>query len=496
MGTDRDAWLRDELRLSPVPEHGPEYRRRRQEALATAAAGMQGATAGRSLRYRLGKRPVLLIAAAACLILAASLAVVFLASNPSQTGRHGLSVFGPLSGPGTSAASPTHRKMTLGRIPSPLIGDELAGMTRGVDGSLWAWGIRRPQGHAGEPLLERWDGVRWQTVSAPAGFIDGLAALSSNDIWVVMSNDHGGWLTHWNGIGWQVVRAFAHVSTSMVSNALFALSRTDIWAMDQGNAADEALFDKAPAKGPSTLHWNGRRWMPVAGRSLLAGASNLSLSSMQGPSRGDLWALGAYQNLRPTTAGGKTGSTRGQWASFLLHFDGRRWRRQPLPIRQLSSAPKDSIVIEELAGAANGELWCAGQRWFGPDNSGDLYVPIVLRFAGAHWQVMASSAAASPPADWKDFMPSCIALSSASDVWVGGGTPGQSILWHWDGHSWSAVTLSETKTPDNISTRGVIAIAANDVWVLVSRNVRSSGQVESFFLHFDGSSWQQVPAAS
>jgi len=391
--------------------------------------------------------------------------------------------FAPQAGDGGTKAvpAPLHSRAGAGRIvtgvPPQTVGDELTGMVRGLNGELWAWGYRHRLNARGTALLERWDGRSWQVVATPAREILGVAALSSDDVWVAENTRYAGRLAHWDGITWKTFPAFPFAATSEVSNALLALSPTDIWAV---GCADPGL---------RTLHWDGTRWRSVPVPAVGSGVSEVSLRLVRGASPDAVWAIGSY----------------------LLFWDGRRWTRQPWPIHQLSTGARDAIAIDDLAVTSDGQLWCSGRRWFGPDNTGDLFVPIVLRLREGKWQVMASGSSPSLPAGWRRFMPRSIAATSSRDVWVAGQndtsqndpTPG---MWHWDGSAWSVVDFgkdiipgfkSEPETTTLFTVRSVLAVAPNDVWALCQGGTLSDTlqQLVPFFLHFDGAAWQRVPAA-
>jgi hypothetical protein len=217
--------LRRQLDHLPVPEHRPDYRERRERAL-TAAAGtavlspgsVDGSGSGQEARRRLaGSRKTLLIAAAIAILLAAALAIAVVAlgaqglkgpSAKSEPSSAGMGFLPSSSARGSyslapSSVSPAPPRLGAQAAPGLLTpADRLDGMVRGNDGSLWAWGVRYPAESSPQPLLEHWNGTQWLTVSAPDGFIDGLAALSPTDIWAMVANDHGGWLTHWDGSTW------------------------------------------------------------------------------------------------------------------------------------------------------------------------------------------------------------------------------------------------------------------------------------------------------
>jgi hypothetical protein len=497
MNSHDDERLLIELGLLGVPDHGLDYRMRREAALADAGRTLRGGgqtVAGSAGLWRRpgwrrpGLRRTLIVAATACFFLAAaSLATVQLLSGSGSKPQGSAPITMPTQ---SSSFMPG---FLAGAAPS-MEGDELAGIVRGLDGTPWAWGIRRSQvsgRRQSSPLVERWDGQRWQIVPVPAGEIAGLAAPAGDDIWLAVEARRKARLLHWDGTAWTAVPSIPFVFTSEPSNALLALSSNDIWAI-----GSTAITQGQLQPHLRTQHWGGSRWASVPGPVLgsdIAWTSvpgpalehdigEVSLRLIRGVSPDDLWALGE--------------------GDLLLHWDGRHWTRQPWPTRQLASNPKDRFAITDMAIASDGELWCAGQRWFGPDNTSDLWVSVVLRLQAGRWQIMASSATPSLPADWTQFMAKSISLTSPQDVWVAGGEvikgATRAILWHWNGDAWSAVDLRQAQEPDSVSNTNVLALAADDVWAFTTLTSSVSDRLlrrEPLFFHFNGTTWSAVPAA-
>ena len=99
-----------------------------------------------------------------------------------------------------------------------------------------------------------------------------------------------------------------------------------------------------------------------------------------------------------------------------------------------------------------------------------------------------------PPASF-----SGVAAVSANDVWVVGSynnstsgdkNPGQALIEHWNGNTWSIVR-SPTVAPISLLT-GVAAVSTNDVWAVgYSFNRNASPLIE----HWNGSTWNVVRGA-
>lgn len=112
-------------------------------------------------------------------------------------------------------------QVATGTAASPLSAVSLKAV--GVVGSADAWAVgtyQPPKGPTvlpGRAFTAHWDGTRWQDVPVPAGQtldeLDGVVAVSANDVWAVGSSTNLGsgnyWshtlVTHWDGASWTVV---------------------------------------------------------------------------------------------------------------------------------------------------------------------------------------------------------------------------------------------------------------------------------------------------
>jgi hypothetical protein len=474
----------------------------------TAAAD---AVAGRSKSARSHgrRRRWLLLAAVAAVSCVAVLLGVALPG--SRGGRENGAGFVPSASSGQLGA-PEKRTPVAG-LPAPIpFGDELSELTSGAAGHVWAWGTTygTDKDHPGGPLLEVWDGQGWSRVTAPGKEIAGVAEPATGDLWagVSMYRPRGPRLANWDGSRWRFYPAMDFVWTSEVSGALLAFSPNDVWAV--GWASLDPRFFPSPATRRKpwllnhlmALHFDGSRWRSVAMPALGRGEGEASLRLLRGGSPGSIWALGSYTQFRRKLVEDKR-----QWVvvneggQLLLHWDGRRWSREPLPADQLATGRRDRFALDDMTVAPDGALWCSGRRWFGPDNTGDLFVPVVLRLKDGHWRIMASSATATPPGDWRDVMLSSISLTSEDDVWVSGRTEPNgdgSVLWHWDGSAWSTTVLDTTQLPGKSNVSRVLALGPGDVWALCNGSTPVDDyreRLQPSFLHYDGSAWRPVMAA-
>lgn len=440
---------------------------------------VEGEPAGRTSRARVGglrrRRWLLLAAGCLCCLIGVVLASVYLSAP--QPHRHTFTrqpyspgkPFAPLGG-------------SMGGAP-PVVGVELTGLSRGLDGTVWAWGDRQPRNAPRQALVEHWDGSAWRVLSLPRGYLDvvGLAAPSVNDVWLAVGGLRDERLLHWDGQGWQSYPGLGFGYTTEATNTLLALSARDVWAV-----------------GSRIGHWDGRSWTVVRMPGLGAAVQDLQLRLIRGATPDDLWALGDYRRFRKATSASVTERAPLGWEQCLLHWDGLRWSRMPWPTTQLATNPRDMITIEDVAVAADGSVWCTGNRWFGPDNTGDLWVPIVLRLQAGRWQVMASSARPGLPADWRQLLSKSISLVSSRDVWVVGVSGGgdlRAIAWHWDGQTWRVESFSHVGQQ---GAESVLAQGPDDVWLLSTLQQVSAGVLrrDPLLQHFDGTAWNAAPGAT
>src|SRR5438128_2524576 len=146
--------------------------------------------------------------------------------------------------PPVGARSPDcSQAWTIQQSPSLAIGDaSLSAVTAVSSTDVWAVGafINLLDQGSFDTLTEHWDGHAWQVVPSPnfspvdQNFLNGVAMVSSNDVWAVGVFDIGGsgepLILHWNGSTWSRVPG----SPSGPTAALFgadAVSSNDVWAV-------------------------------------------------------------------------------------------------------------------------------------------------------------------------------------------------------------------------------------------------------------------------
>ncbi len=163
--------------------------------------------------------------------------------------------------------------------------------------NIWAAGISNVQ-----TLIEHWNGNKWSIIPSPNGSqfgsrLFGVAVLSANDIWVVGNYSpqsgelppYNTLVEHWNGTKWYIVPspnvAGAHGNSL---NGVTIISKRDVWAV--GSTSSDrvrALIE----------HWDGSKWRIVAS---LTGTSESELNAVtRVPGTNNVWAVGdIFKNNR------------------------------------------------------------------------------------------------------------------------------------------------------------------------------------------------------
>jgi hypothetical protein len=187
----------------------------------------------------------------------------------------------------------------------------------------WAVGNVYPAGKGSNPgsavtgaLTEHWDGARWRIVPNPASSrpgttLNGLTAVSANDVWAVGWQDDGAGRAvplalHWDGARWTDVPAPAGDRPSGY-RAISGTGSKDLWAV-----GSQTMQGSGNTAVPMVAHWDGTSWTEMTG---LPDVGNARLNTVYAAGRRDVWATvevpeGAHQFLR---------------------FDGRSWTAVQLP---------------------------------------------------------------------------------------------------------------------------------------------------------------------
>jgi hypothetical protein len=148
-----------------------------------------------------------------------------------------------------------------------------------------------PQGQS--RVIDVWSVVPSPSTSAAGNFLTGVSSVSAHDVWVVGYNDvpssatHQAFAEHYNGTTWSMVSIPNPSSTDTQVNGVAAVSADDVWAV--GSYAISGQNAKTLIE-----HWNGTAWNQVA--SPHAGTNGAGLAAITVVSASDIWAVGGYND--------------------------------------------------------------------------------------------------------------------------------------------------------------------------------------------------------
>ncbi len=103
-----------------------------------------------------------------------------------------------------------------------------------------------------QTLIEQWNGTNWNVVSSPnvgsyANYLDGVAAVSANNIWAVGAyNNSVNWqilIEQWNGTNWNVVSSPNPGTNSDFLRSVARVPRTNqVWAVGYDNTSSNGPY--------------------------------------------------------------------------------------------------------------------------------------------------------------------------------------------------------------------------------------------------------------
>ena len=329
-------------------------------------------------------------------------------------------------------------------ISSPNAGQGyLNGITALSVDNIWAVG-----GDGNLSLTEHWDGTSWRVIPSPnvgtnSNAFIGVAAISANNVWAVGQSVWSQWplIEHWDGTSWSI-NASPSVGTD--SNALMAITsvpRTkQLWAVGwygTGNTTTTLIE-----------HWDGTNWSVVPGP--VIGTDSI-LEGVTALSKNNVWAVGA-QNI--------VGASVGQ--PLIEHWDGRSWSVSSRPNQESNGFLR---AVARVPGAS--KLWAVGTY----SNTNTSYETLTEYWDGGNWSIV-SSPNHSPESSTSVNMLVGVTALSATNVWAVGlyeysnaMTATQPLVEHWDGGRWNIV--SSPNPGANSSLTGVTRVLeSNRIWIV------------------------------
>ena len=201
------------------------------------------------------------------------------------------------------------------------------------------------------PLFEHFDGTSWTATMDELtlnGFLFGISADATNDVWAVGTLSLGGTLIeHFDGTAWSVVPSPNAGNGQIVLFGVTAIAPNDAWAV---GFFVEALNGDRPQK-TLTEHWDGTSWTVVPSPNVGGPDTQTISNQLRGViavSANDVWAFGDTDDFGPSKI-----------KNLVLHWNGTAWSIVPSP----DPNPRHTLIDDVIAGGTvipQGNLWLVG----------------------------------------------------------------------------------------------------------------------------------------
>jgi hypothetical protein len=170
---------------------------------------------------------------------------------------------------------------------------------------------------------------------------------------------------------------------------------------------------------------------------------------------------------------------------LIVHWNGTKWSSVP------TGAPAGT-ELHAVAASSPGNAWALG--WTYHTHADRTVVTSVL----LHWNGRAWRQVHSPALSGAGL--ASVSATSTADAWAVGAdsaSAGVPIALHWNGSAWRRVPLPRLPIPagGGAQLNGVSETSASNAWAIGAFLSKQGNPGAGFVLHWDGSSWTQVPSA-
>jgi hypothetical protein len=229
-----------------------------------------------------------------------------------------------------------------------------------------------------------------------------------------------------------------------VLNSIFMLSASDGWAVGSHQGSTDPLI----------LHYTSGQWQRInnpTGGQLQLSFPWLSQVWMVSPTEG--WAVGNYTDFNNALFG------------LILHYTNGIWTVQ-------KTLPNDHLNGLAMLSASDG--WAVG-------DNGDQQQSVLLHYIGGAWMNVPLAGHSLNQ----------IVMTSPTDGWIVEQPQFDSPLWHYNGTTWTALSI-----PGMYSISLLSMVSPSDGWAVgfktpsSARMAYSSYGGPTIFAHYDGKTWK------
>lgn len=181
---------------------------------------------------------------------------------------------------------------------------------------------------------------------------------------------------------------------------------------------------------------------------------------------------------------GNTGFGLSSLSTLTEHWNGTSWSVVPSP-----DGTFGVNFLTDVDEVTSNDVWAVGYSWNGSTSNNQART-LVLHWNGSTWNAVSSPNTSDP----ENRLLGVVAIS-ANDVWAVGSTYDytfyRTVIMHWNGTSWSLLPSPNPPGSSFNILYGIDAVSANDVWAV---GTRQNTLEQTLVLHWDGASWTVVPS--
>ncbi len=348
-----------------------------------------------------------------------------------------------------------------GQVPSPNAGfhpnNSLYDAVVLSPTNIWAvggWGDMYSYPFEVTPMIQHWDGTQWTIADLPAELpnstLYGVDASSESNVWAV-GNYQDPAIFRYDGMAWSEQTPLIGTYNWRNFRDVEVLSPDNVWVTGVGqiNYTQNFLL---------LFHWNGSSWDD---QSIAFNYGEITeVGGIEAISSTQIWVVGS-------------GNSPNGRVNHLYRFDGTAWEPVTDPVIEQFDE------INDISTHPSGEVWLSGYD--------ANFVKQMAYFNGTTWSVI------PPPANGSNLYGDAVIQAVAPHTLLATNFyrfNGQddSLVWQWDGTTWSTSTVVETGT--TLFLRGFGA-SDTERWI-VGRNFDNGTLTQ----RWNGTGWESIASAN